>query len=134
MATTLMLFVNVMMMVLAASARADVSTAPPSQRTAESAAASYPALFQHGVASWYELGKRTASGEAFNPDGLTAAHRTLPFGSRLKVFYPRTNRLVVVRVNDRGPFVKGRILDLSRGAARALGIKGIARVTMLGAD
>jgi rare lipoprotein A len=134
MATTLMLFVNVMMMVLAASARADVSTAPPSQRTAESAAASYPVLFQHGVASWYELGKRTASGEVFNPDGLTAAHRTLPFGSRLKVLYPRTSRLVVVRINDRGPFVKGRILDLSRGAARALGIKGIARVTMLGAD
>jgi rare lipoprotein A len=134
MASKLVLFVSILMTVFSSIVRAEVSTAPVTQKTAESAAASYPTLFQHGVASWYRMGKRTASGEVFNPDGLTAAHRTLPFGTRLTVVYPRSGRAVVVRINDRGPFVGGRVLDLSRGAARALGIKGIARVTILAAD
>lgn len=73
-------------------------------------------------ASYYSSGKLTASGEAFDPDGLTAASRTLPFGSRLEIVNPATGRVVTVRVNDRGPFVKGRDLDLSRGAAQALGM------------
>jgi len=76
-------------------------------------------------ASWYgdELrGKRTASGEKFNPHGLTAAHRTLPFGTCLVVGNPRNGKSVNVRVNDRGPFVKDRVLDLAAGAARAIGM------------
>ena len=75
-------------------------------------------------ASFYSHGSRTASGEAFNPNGFTAAHRTLPFGTRLQVTNPSTGRSVVVRVNDRGPFVRGRSLDLARGAAAALGMIG----------
>lgn len=74
------------------------------------------------VASYYHEGQRTANGEKFNPLGLTAAHRTLPFGTRLKVC---RNGCVVVRVNDRGPFIKGRDIDLSLGAARAIGLTGV---------
>jgi rare lipoprotein A len=83
-----------------------------------------------GTASWYQHGRRTANGEHFKPDGLTAAHRTLPFGTRLVVRNRSNGRSVVVRVNDRGPFIRGRILDVSRGAARKLGKirTGTARV------
>ena len=80
------------------------------------------------VASFYSHGKVTASGARFNPDGLTAAHRSLPFGTRLKVCY--FQRCTIVTINDRGPFVPGVDLDLSRGAARAIGMEraGLARV------
>jgi rare lipoprotein A len=81
-----------------------------------------PALAQCGRASWYALHSRTASGERMNPSELTAAHRSLPFGTRLKVTNQRNGKSVVVRVNDRGPFVRGRMLDLSRGAARQIGM------------
>lgn len=74
--------------------------------------------------SFYQHGSRTASGEKFNPNGLTAAHRTLPFGTRLKLVNPSNGRAVTVRVNDRGPFIAGRGLDVSRGAAAALGMLG----------
>jgi len=80
-----------------------------------------------GVASFYGerfRGRRTASGERFNPDGLTCAHRTLPFGTRLRVTSLRTGRSVVVRVTDRGPFHGGRVIDLSRAAARQIGMVG----------
>ena len=77
-----------------------------------------------GRASWYASGSRTANGERFVPAGLTAAHRTMAFGTRLRVTDPATNRSVTVRVNDRGPFIRGRILDLSRGAAVKLGVVG----------
>jgi rare lipoprotein A len=82
------------------------------------------------MASFYASGHRTASGERFNPDGMTAAHRSLPFGCRVRVTDLATGRSVEVRINDRGPFIHGRIIDLSRGAARALGIsqRGVARV------
>ncbi|MGP2490756.1 septal ring lytic transglycosylase RlpA family protein [Mesorhizobium sp. PUT5] len=76
---------------------------------------------QCGRASWYALHSRTASGERMNPSALTAAHRSLPFGTRLKVTNQRNGKSVIVRVNDRGPFVRGRMLDLSRGAASQLG-------------
>jgi rare lipoprotein A len=84
------------------------------------------------MASWYSIGTRTASGERYNPDGLSAAHRTLPFGTRLLVSHKRTGKSVVVSVNDRGPFGGGRIIDLSRGAARRLGMMGtgVAPVTV----
>ena len=78
-------------------------------------------------ASYYSSGQRTANGERFNPNGFTAASRTLPFGTMLHVTNPATGRSVIVRINDRGPFVRGRDLDLARGAAVALGM--IARGT-----
>jgi rare lipoprotein A len=76
-----------------------------------------------GVASFYGRewsGHRTASGERFDPGALTAAHRTLPFGTRVKVTNLENGRQIVVRINDRGPFVRGRVLDLSRAAAKKL--------------
>ena len=77
-----------------------------------------------GRASWYALHSRTASGERMNPSALTAAHRTLPFGTKLRVTNKNNGRSVVVRINDRGPFIKGRVLDLSKGAANQLGFIG----------
>ena len=88
---------------------------------------------QAEIASYYgkELaGRRTASGERFNPSAMTAAHRTLRFGTRVRVTNSRNGRSVVVRINDRGPFVKGRSIDLSSGAARAIGMDSNARVRM----
>jgi rare lipoprotein A len=85
------------------------------------------ALAQTGIASYYageHHGRRTASGERFNMHAMTAAHRSAPFGTRLQVTNLANGRSVVVRVNDRGPFVRGRIVDVSSGAARALGMKG----------
>lgn len=79
--------------------------------------------YQVGLASWYGAeyaGARTASGERFNPSALTAAHRTLPFGTRVQVTNLENGRQVIVRVNDRGPFKRGRIIDLSHGAAQRL--------------
>jgi rare lipoprotein A len=84
------------------------------------------------TASYYWQGKKTASGERFNPHGLTAAHRSLPFGTKLRVVNPKNGRSVTVRVTDRGPFIKGRSLDLSLGAAKVLGMtsQGVARLAM----
>ena len=83
-----------------------------------------------GKASFYGHGTKTASGERYNPNGMTAAHRTLPFGTHVRVTDVRTRRSVVVRINDRGPFIKGRIIDVSRGAAQQLGMigRGVANV------
>ena len=77
-----------------------------------------------GLASYYSEGQHVASGGSFNPSGYTCAHRTLPFGTHLRVADPRSGRSVVVTVNDRGPFVRGRVLDVSLGAARVLGMTG----------
>lgn len=89
---------------------------------------------QTGKASWYgaESGPKTANGERFNPNGLTAAHRTLPFGTKVRVTSIRTGKAVTIRINDRGPFHSSRILDLSAGAAEAIGIKqdGVATIRM----
>lgn len=82
-------------------------------------------VIQHGIGSWYGAkfqNKRTASGERFNMNALTAAHPTLPFGTRLCAHSPSTGKSVIVRINDRGPFVKHRIIDFSKAAAQALGI------------
>lgn len=83
-----------------------------------------------GLASYYSEGARTASGEKLIPGELTAAHPTLPFGTRLRVTRVDTGRSVVVRVNDRGPFVNGRIVDVSHSAAEQLGLtrQGVAKV------
>jgi rare lipoprotein A len=75
-------------------------------------------------------GRRTASGEKFNPSAMTAAHRTLPFGTRIRVTNSRNGRSIIVRINDRGPFVKGRAIDLSSGAARAIGMASTGNVRM----
>lgn len=82
------------------------------------------------VASFYgmESGPHTASGERFNPNAMTAAHRTLPFGTYVRVTY--RGRSVVVRINDRGPFVRGRDIDLSSGAARRIGCSGVCHVDL----
>jgi L,D-transpeptidase YcbB len=85
------------------------------------------------AATWYGdefRGSRTASGEVFNPEGLTVAHKSLPFGTCLVVGNPRTGKTIVVRVNDRGPFTEGMSLDLSAGAARAIGMRSTQKVSM----
>lgn len=87
---------------------------------------------QEGAASFYSHGKRTANGERFNPAGLTAAHRSLPFGTKVKVTHRKSGKSVVVRINDRGPFTKKRIIDVSHGAAKQLGMisAGVAQVVV----
>jgi rare lipoprotein A len=82
-----------------------------------------------GMASYYgnESGSRTASGQRMNASAMTCAHRSLPFGTKLRVTHG--GRSIIVTVNDRGPFVRGRVLDLSTGAARVLGLDGIGQVT-----
>lgn len=85
---------------------------------------------QSGIASIYS-GGRTANGEHASPHGLTAAHRTLPFGTHVRVINRRNGRSVVVRINDRGPFVRGRIIDLTPAGARALGFSGLAPVEVV---
>src|SRR5262249_41453279 len=82
-----------------------------------------------GIASVYS-GGRTANGEVASSGGLTAAHRSLPFGTMVKVTNKGTGRSVVVRINDRGPFVHGRVIDLTPAAARAIGFSGLAPVTL----
>ena len=90
-----------------------------------------PAAAETVVASWYGPGfhgRTTASGERFNQWAMTAAHRTLPFGTVVRVAYK--GRSVTVRINDRGPFTRGRALDLSKAAARRIGCAGVCRVRM----
>jgi len=84
---------------------------------------------QTGVASIYAYsGTKTADGEHVSPHAMTAAHRTLPFGSQVRVTNLRNGRSAVVRINDRGPFVRGRIIDVTPAAAHALGFSGLAPV------
>jgi rare lipoprotein A len=114
---------------LAACARASVAPTPQPQ------SAPRPSPAQDGMASYYGAafaGRRTASGERFDPRALTAAHRELPFGTRLRVTNLENGRSITVRVNDRGPFASGRIVDLSWEAARALDMlrSGVARVRL----
>jgi rare lipoprotein A len=88
-----------------------------------------------GIASWYGgtfHGKTTANGERYDMNGLTAAHRSLPFGSKVRITNPATNDSIIVRINDRGPYVGNRVIDLSRAAARAVRIidRGVAPVRL----
>ncbi len=89
---------------------------------------------QSGMASYYgsESGSQTASGQRFNPSAMTAAHRTLPFGTKVRVTNKNNGKSVIVTINDRGPFIRGRIIDLSTAAAGVIGMKGagVARVTV----
>ena len=89
------------------------------------------AMAETGIASVYAYsGGKTASGERANSGGFTAAHRTLKFGTQVRVTNRRNGRNVVVRINDRGPFVRGRVIDVTPAAARALGFSGLASVTL----
>lgn len=94
---------------------------------------------EEGMASWYGTqfhGKTTANGERFNMNAMTAAHKILPFNTTVRVTDVRTGRKVVVRINDRGPFASGRVIDLSRRAAEVLGVKnkGVSRVRVEAID
>ena len=95
-----------------------------------------PAAAESGVASVYstDSGGGTASGERLNPQALTAAHRSLPFGTKVRVTNKSNGRTVVVKINDRGPFVRGRVIDVTPAAARALGFSGLTQVTVNAAD
>ena len=87
---------------------------------------------QLGIASIYSTnsGSRTASGKRLNPAALTAAHRTLRFGTKVRVTNKKNGRSVIVTINDRGPFVRGRVIDVTPAAARALGFSGLTRVAL----
>ena len=95
-----------------------------------------PAIYEEGIASWYGPGfdgRATASGERFDASAMTAAHPRLPFGTRVRVINVENEREVVVRINDRGPFTPGRIIDVSRAAAETLGFvrAGTATVRLI---
>lgn len=86
-----------------------------------------------GIASWYGpgfQGKKTASGEIFNTHALTAAHKTLKFGTKVKVTNLHNGKYVFVTINDKGPFIKGRVIDLSHAAKNAIGMGGTAKVSL----
>ena len=87
---------------------------------------------QSGMASYGPgfQGRRTANGERFNTHELTAAHRSLPFGTRVRVTNKTNGRSVVVRINDRGPYAGGRVIDLSNASAQAIGVSGVAKVSV----
>ena len=106
------------------------ATAAIPQASAEAASS------QCGGASWYSLGSKTASGERMTSGVLAAAHRTLPFGTQVKVENLGNGRAVVVRINDRGPFVRGRVIDVTLAAAQELGFigNGVARVKLTVVD
>jgi rare lipoprotein A len=108
------------------------ATVTPRKQRTRVAARSQSTTAADGMASFYREGSRTASGEKFNPNELTAAHRTLPFGTKVRVTDVSTGKSVTVRVNDRGPFVGGRVIDVSHAAAESLGMtgKGVAKVKL----
>ena len=120
-------------LILALAMLAGACTPTQTKKTSTGARPQLPPGVQVGMASWYggkHHGGPTASGERFDKNSLTAAHRTLKMGTRVKVIRKKNNRSVVVRINDRGPYSKGRIIDLSEAAARALDMidDGIAQV------
>ncbi len=125
--------------VLLAAASLAVSQARAEPRAlqampAEAEELSRARTIQAGPAAWYGPGfhgQPTASGERFNTNELTAAHQTLPFGTRVKVVHQKTRRSVVVRINDRGPYAHGRVIDLSWASAQAIGLSGVAQVALL---
>lgn len=114
---------------MAYASRAAVFAAAILAMSAVQAAAATPSC---GKASWYALTSKTASGERMNPAKMTAAHKSLKFGTMLRVKNPRNGLAVIVRVNDRGPFTRGRMLDLSKAAADQIGLirSGVGPVCM----
>lgn len=112
---------TVTVMPRASSAAATPKPVTHTARPAAKTVMTSPALKNTCKASFYDEPQMTASGERFNPEAFTAAHKTLPLGSKVKVANPQTGKTVVVRINDRGPYAGGRCLDLSRAAMRAIG-------------
>ena len=115
----------------AVASRKRIALATSKRQASKPAASTRDAA--HGLASYYRFeGRRTASGETFAGSELTAAHRTLPFGTKLRVTNLTTGQSVMVRVNDRGPFIQGRVVDVSHSAAEALGMtqQGVAKVKL----
>jgi rare lipoprotein A len=105
----------------------------PAATSEEAASAPQETMLGRGSASYYAAkfqGRRTASGEAFDNNDMTAAHRTLPFGTKVRVTNPVTGASVVVRINDRGPFTRGRLIDVSRAAANQLGMVASGHATV----
>jgi rare lipoprotein A len=92
-------------------------------QTTSEASSSFSTYKPYATTSWYHHGTRTANGERFNPNGDTVAHRTLPFGTRLRLTNLDNGKIAYVRVNDRGPFIPGTELDVARGVAERLGFK-----------
>jgi rare lipoprotein A len=124
---------------VAALAGCATGPAPRDAGGAPATAVDEAEVIERGMASWYgdrHHGRRTANGEPFDMNALTAAHRTLPFGTRVRVLNPANGASVVVRINDRGPYAQGRIIDLSRAAAERLGLlrEGVGAVLLLPAD
>ncbi|WP_428983359.1 septal ring lytic transglycosylase RlpA family protein [Paraburkholderia diazotrophica] len=110
---------------MSTAASVDISASEPLAPPMDIAFKSTAGALQSGDASWYASkfhGRRTANGERYDHLSMTAAHRTLPFGSYVRVTLLATEKSVVVRINDRGPFVNGRVIDLSYAAAKALGL------------
>jgi rare lipoprotein A len=89
-----------------------------------------PAIAECGIASTYSSGSQTANGERYIHTGVSAAHKTLPFGTVVDVCNKRSKNCILVRINDRGPFIDGRIIDLSTGAKRLFGMDGLASVCL----
>ncbi len=127
--------IRVFALLLAAVLGLGGCASPPSQGSSTSTSAPEGREIERGVASWYGAqhhGRRTASGEVFDMNAFTAAHKTLPFGTRVRVFNPASGQAVVVRINDRGPFTPGRVIDLSRAGAERIGLirAGVAPVVI----
>ncbi|MBL0944793.1 MAG: septal ring lytic transglycosylase RlpA family protein [Hydrogenophaga sp.] len=127
------------LVLVAALAGCATGPAPRDAGGAPAVAVDEAEVIERGMASWYgdrHHGRRTANGEAFDMNALTAAHRTLPFGTRVRVLNPGNGASVVVRINDRGPYAQGRIIDLSRAAAERLGLlrEGVGAVVLLAVD
>jgi rare lipoprotein A len=118
----------------APAAPAAPATPAPTARAPEPEVSKPEKLIGRGPAVWYELPGNTASGERYDPDGLTAGHRTLPFGARVRVVNEQNGRSAVVRINDRGPVQRKFVIDLSRGAAKFLGIAGKSNVSLYEID
>jgi rare lipoprotein A len=121
-------------MIMLAGLFASVAICPSVSAETAEAADRAERQAQHGEASWYGPGfhgRRTASGERFDTNAMTAAHRSLPFGTHVRVVNKSTGQSVVVRINDRGPYARGRVIDLSRASAQALGISGVADVAVI---
>ncbi len=117
------------------AALAGCASGPPRSSGDDAGVVSDGREIERGIASWYGAqhhGRRTASGEVFDMNALTAAHKTLPFGTRVRVLNPASGQAVVVRINDRGPFAPGRVIDLSRAGAERIGLvrAGVAPVVI----
>ena len=117
--------------ILAPLVGAGLAMFPPSAALAAEKKVKPKVHASSGIASVYAYdGEKTANGERAHPKALTAAHRTLPFGAKVRVKNHRNGKTVVVRINDRGPFIHGRVIDLTPAGARALGFSGLAPVSL----